>query len=117
MSIGKLEHRLAIQLETRVENGSGGFTSTWAAYVTRWSDARPVRGGEANVGGQEQSRQTYLFIVRQDKETAVLNAKDYRCVYDTTEFNILSVRKGMPDGGHQRAVMTIEAETQVGELS
>jgi SPP1 family predicted phage head-tail adaptor len=43
---GALRHRVTIQSVTRVPNGSGGYTTTWAPVGEVWAAVEPLEGRE-----------------------------------------------------------------------
>lgn len=115
MAIGRMQHRITLQRKTRASDGAGGSTVTWADLGDRWAEVKPVRGREGLDAGITQMRQTYLVIVRKDSVTEAVTAAD-RVIFDSDNYNILTVRRGIPNGMEQRAYMTFEVETEIGEV-
>ena len=73
MSIGKLNRRVSIQEETRVADGAGGFTRTWATIATVWGKLTPKSGSEALIALQQTN--TQLFSLKIRYRTGITTAK------------------------------------------
>ena len=58
-SIGELNKRLTIQVQTKVSDGLGGSTETWVDQDTVWGSVNPLRGQEKLVAEQTQSKVTH----------------------------------------------------------
>lgn len=113
MTAGRLSKRIVIERATETPDGSGGFSTSWTALATRWAETRPVRGREEREIGQTAATKTWLFIVRKDAVTSTVTHKD-RVRWDGAVFDIVSARRGLPDGKNLNAFMTVEAETALG---
>jgi len=115
MTAGRLDEKITIERETPgSDDGAGGkLASSWAAIAAPWAEARPVRGSERVESGQTANVKTWLFVVRNASDTSGVDHKD-RIRWDGQIFNILSVRRGRPNGKDLRSMRTIEAASQVG---
>lgn len=85
---GDLRHRVTLQQETRVEDGYGGFTVTWADVATVWAGIQPISGNEALVARQLQDSITHKVVMRY--RAGVVAAM--RLKFGTRVFNIREVR-------------------------
>lgn len=62
---GALRSRVTLQSPTRVANGSGGWTSTWADVATVWARVRQIAGaGDTEAADQTTSRRRYEVTIR-----------------------------------------------------
>jgi len=64
MRIGPLRHRVTIQQTAETQNDYGETNNTWSEYVKRWADVRQLRGQEALLAEQTQSRTTHRVRMR-----------------------------------------------------
>lgn len=63
-NIGQLDQQITIERPTRVSDGAGGFTETWAALETVWADVFPEGGTERNEDGAFNATGTFRFVIR-----------------------------------------------------
>jgi SPP1 family predicted phage head-tail adaptor len=59
-----LKHRLALQALSRVSDGQGGHTESWATEATLWGAIEPVKGYERYQAQQVQTPVTHKITVR-----------------------------------------------------
>lgn len=62
-----LTERVTIQVESRVEDGQGGYSTSWAnigSVPTAWAAVRGLSGGEALAAGVQRSVQQWRVIIR-----------------------------------------------------
>ena len=45
-AIGRLRHRLALEVASRTPDGGGGASETWVIVAQVWGQIRPTGGGE-----------------------------------------------------------------------
>lgn len=64
MRIGALNKLITIQYTTKVPNGMGGFTSTWADHDTAWAAIWPVSASEQVQAGQQVMTITHNIRIR-----------------------------------------------------
>ena len=58
-TIGELNKRLTIQVQTKVSDGLGGSAATWVDQGTVWAGVVPLRGQEKLMAEQVQSKVTH----------------------------------------------------------
>lgn len=63
MNIGSLNHRIEIQQESRVSDGMGGATKTWATIHTVSARVEPLQGREFFAAQQTQSSVTHKVTI------------------------------------------------------
>ncbi len=88
--IGDLRHRLSLQSRSRVPDGAGGFTETWAdvaAHPVVYAAIRAVGGTEALRAGQLQGTTTYRLLLRYRED---INA-DMRLSDGAGHYDIIAV--------------------------
>ncbi|WP_169331897.1 phage head closure protein [Zavarzinella formosa] len=61
---GKMDKRVAIQSVTRVSDGQGGFTDSWATDATVWANVNPTKGWEKFQAQQTQTPVTHKITIR-----------------------------------------------------
>lgn len=87
MRAGSLTSRLEVQEETRVKNGSGGYTSSWVKLKEIWALVRPASGRDLYWGQMLQQRITHTVTLRFDAD---ITAK-HRFRFGSRILRILSV--------------------------
>ena len=68
MLSGRLQWRVEILKINRTPDGSGGYTTAWVNYATRWSDIQPLSGKERFAEGQIQNPTQIMFRLRYDPD-------------------------------------------------
>ena len=61
---GEMTERVAIRQRTRVADGGGGYTTTWATVATVWAKVRPMRGDNRFAAAQLEARRDYEVTMR-----------------------------------------------------
>ena len=102
---GRLNKRVAIQAETRVPNGQGGYTTDWTHERYIWAEIIGLSGDEALAAGIERSVQQWRVTMRRRP----ISTKK-RLLYDGRIFGIKSV---LPDPRADDATLLI-CETVAG---
>lgn len=64
LDAGSLDRRVRIEVEGRVPNGQGGFTTAWQELKTVWARKRPLRGDETVREGIVRSTAFARFTIR-----------------------------------------------------
>lgn len=85
---GTLNKRVILQTVSRVSNGGGGFTPTWADTTTLWAHLDELSGSEAFEAQQIASKVTHRVTIRY--RTSV--TPQQRLKYGTRILKIESVR-------------------------
>lgn len=62
--IGELDQRIQLQSVTKVRDGGGGFTETWATYATVWAKIRTMTGREREAAQRIEAHANYLLVIR-----------------------------------------------------
>jgi len=70
-----LSRKLVLEAATRVPDGAGGYTDTWAALGTVWADVRAGYGREREGVAATISYVTYRIVVRSSPVGAVSRPK------------------------------------------
>jgi len=63
-NVAGLRKRVTIQRSTRVSDGQGGYTETWAAIASVWSAIEPVSGFEKLQAMQLAAPVTHKITMR-----------------------------------------------------
>ena len=87
MDSGKLNKRITLQYATKVPDGMGSFTVTWADAATVWAAIWPMTGSEAVQSMQSDMVITTRIRIRY---RSVLRP-DWRISYGGRYFNIASI--------------------------
>lgn len=61
---GHYPHRITIQSATTTRNDYGDEVETWADFVTRWANVKPLRGTERWTAQQVQPDITHEIYMR-----------------------------------------------------
>ncbi len=105
LSAGRLRHRVAIMRSTKVDNGKGGYTTTWSAIA----GAVPVE--VIGLTGTEAVREKVLRGIRVYQITARwredLQPKD-QLRYGAEDLNIRSAVD--PDGRREQLVIIADTD-------
>lgn len=68
---GELRHPIVIQTPTTTPNGSGGYTTAWAALATVWAKRTQMPGaGDTAEADQTVSRRRYEYLVRRRSDVS-----------------------------------------------
>lgn len=76
LRIGELYHRLALEAATRIDDGAGGATETWALIAEVWGALRPASGSEAVEADGLKGRAAHEIWIRH--RTGVLPEMRFR---------------------------------------
>lgn len=96
MTIGQMQHRVAIRSKTRgASDGAGGnLSETWSTFATVWAKLDPTTAREIVAADQVVHRLTHIVTIRaRDGVTASM-----RVVYKTRVLAILGTRELMEGG-------------------
>lgn len=63
-TIGELNKRFSLQTSTRVSDGAGGFTTSWATIATVWGKKTTHRSDEAVQAMKETGTATHNIRIR-----------------------------------------------------
>lgn len=63
---GKLAERIRFDQETRVADGGGGSSITWASQGERWASVEPLRGREQLEAMKLEASSLYKVTIRND---------------------------------------------------
>lgn len=68
ISVGDLSHRITFQTVTRTSDGQGGWTETWADFVTAWADIQTqdnvTQSKETIVGKEKIEQRSHKITIR-----------------------------------------------------
>jgi len=96
LQAGSMNKRVSVETITEGRDADGGITATWAADASRWASIRPLSGRELFEAQQVKSDVTHRFRIR--APYSGLNPTDYRIVYSSRTFNILSILDVLENG-------------------
>lgn len=87
MRIGDLDKRAVLQYSTRIPDGMGGFTVTWADAASVWAAIWPVSAVEAIKANQTSMTITHRIRIRY---RSMIKAS-WRISYAGRYFNVVSI--------------------------
>jgi SPP1 family predicted phage head-tail adaptor len=93
--IGKLRHQVQLQKRSRVADGAGGFTHTWATVLTTKAQMKPANAGtERQIAGRVSSPVTHVCTVRKNIVAALGEdvTSSWRIVFDSKNYNVRGVQ-------------------------
>jgi SPP1 family predicted phage head-tail adaptor len=61
---GSLRHRIKIERQTKVADGAGGSTITWATYAEIRSFIKPISGNERLFSQRLEANTTHRIFIR-----------------------------------------------------
>lgn len=64
VEIGELKKRIVIETVTQTSDGIGGFTETWATFVSAWASINPMKANEVFWAGHLEHRVTHKIMIR-----------------------------------------------------
>ena len=64
MNVGKMRHRIEIQVYSDIENEVGEMTKDWSTYINLWAEKKQLRVSNTYEGNKEGIEYTYRFKVR-----------------------------------------------------
>ena len=91
VTIGDLRSRVTFQTSTRVADGQGGFTETWASLATNptvYAYLAAVNSRERLFSQQMQYQRSHVLVIRYRTD---LNTS-MRITYEGREFQIKGIR-------------------------
>ncbi|MDO8423580.1 MAG: phage head closure protein [Parvibaculum sp.] len=100
--VGQLRERVVIEKPTRVGDGTGGESLSWAVLGTVWAEVRSRTGTEVTLGERDEARSRFTVTMRHRDDVSA----DMRLVWRAQVLNIRSLRD--PDG--HRRWLAIDAE-------
>lgn len=86
--IGSLRKRLAFQTRTRTEDGSGGFSASWATSMTLWGSVEPKSARERFFADKTEHNITHKITVRARTDIT----SEMRITWNGRTFQIRGVR-------------------------
>ena len=57
-------HRIVIETPTKVSDGQGGYTFTWATFKSVWASVNPVKAQQVFFAGQLQHQVSHKIKTR-----------------------------------------------------
>jgi len=93
MRIGKLDARIAIQVNTPTKDAVGDMIASWATQTTVWAQIIPQTGKEAQQGQQELAQDQTEFQIRSGITITPLHRILYAGDYYDIEY-IYPIRRG-----------------------
>ncbi len=88
VTVGEMKHRIAIETKTRVTDGMGGGTITWANFSTVWSKIEPRSANETFWAKHLEHRVTHKITIRYLAGVT----SEMRIVFGARVFQIKGVR-------------------------
>lgn len=64
MKIGKMRHKIEIQVYSDIENEVGESTKQWITYKKVWAEKKQLRGNNSYNDEKESLEYTYRFKIR-----------------------------------------------------
>ena len=86
--IGAMRHRITIETPTRVSDGMGGATITWATHATAWSKVEPMSANQVFWARHLEHRVTHKITLRY---VAGITS-DMRVSFESRIFHIKGIR-------------------------
>jgi len=62
--IGKMRHRITVQVITIVEQPGGGLDETWADELTTWASVKPLKSSRLLQDNQVKLMNGYTIVLR-----------------------------------------------------
>lgn len=87
--VGPMRHQLALQTESQVADGGGGYALTWTTAATVWGSVKPVGGREHTQTAQLADVVTHRIIIRYRSD--ITPTGKYRILWGTRAFNVKRV--------------------------
>jgi len=97
MQIGKLRHRVQLQVDTPTRDTAGQEVHNWATVATLWADVRHVGGQERFAGTADQEFATAAHNVRMRRQPSIDISIKNRLVWESRVFDVESVGDGRGD--------------------
>lgn len=110
VTIGDLRSRVTFQTSTRVADGQGGFTETWANLATNptvYAYLAAVNSRERLFSQQMQYQRSHVLVIRYRTD---LNTS-MRITYEGREFQI----KGIRNPEERKAFLILDLEENQGK--
>jgi SPP1 family predicted phage head-tail adaptor len=106
LSPGRLNSRVTIQRDDKVEVGTG-FEANWVDVATVWAEVLPANGGEAFSQGILRQTQFYRVTIRMRNDVT----PEHRLIWRTRGAEaVLNIRTcADPDGRREALLMTAES--------
>jgi SPP1 family predicted phage head-tail adaptor len=92
---GLLDQRIELQAKTRVPDGVGGASTTWATYATVWAMVRPMTGRERETAMRSEGRAGYKVVVRNRDDIAETHRILWRGRYMNIRFPVNAGPRGL----------------------
>jgi SPP1 family predicted phage head-tail adaptor len=64
ITAGRLRHRLTIEEAVTEDDGSGGFTTSWAEVATIWGAIEAITGREFTESDAIKAEASYRIVIR-----------------------------------------------------
>lgn len=85
--VGDLRHRLELEKLSRVSDGAGGYTESWASVASIWAAIAAKSGRETVIAERLSSHVTYDIIIRYRSDvTAEMRFRDGAKLYYIVAF-------------------------------
>jgi len=102
MSVGKMQHSLALQSKGASADGAGGSSGAFSTFATTFGRIEAEGGGERFFGDQNEARTTHKITIRFRRNLTVAHRILYSFTVDgasyTRTFNIRRIEnKGERD--------------------
>ena len=85
-----MNEQIAIQASTRVADGQGGYTKTWATIATEWAQVVQVSYDRLMLDSGVKFTKVVEFQLRERKDTYTLTGS-YRIYWNSEAYTIYSV--------------------------
>jgi len=91
--VGFLQHQINIQTPTRVADGAGGGTITWANHAANaWASIEPLGASQAWWAKHLEHRVTHVIHVRYETSFTDAVTSDMRVQFGTRIFHIQGIK-------------------------
>lgn len=105
MTAGRMDQMVSIERKTRVADGMGGYTETWAEVYAVWAAVKPKAGRE----GRDEGRTNATYVVNFTIYTLADLSEQDRIIWNAERYNI----RGILRTGERPMTTIIEAERGV----
>ena len=78
INIGAMDRRVTLQTLSKVSDGMGGYSESWADVSDYWINVIPARERRVNEQGLEYDADTFVFIGWYDDLSAITNIGNKR---------------------------------------
>ena len=89
MSIGRMQHSLVIQGNSRTSDNGGGVTTAYTTVATVFGSIKATGGSERLFGDQLEGRSTHEITIRFRRDVTNKNRIKYAYAVDSTNYERL----------------------------